>query len=766
MIYFIDDKKQRQLSSGWTEEMANSYSDAVHVIHTHAHFRTEIGEFIEAGALDKDDVFLIHDSFFTNGPTLNGVEWSDYRTALTDFSKSHPDFLLAYFSGSVNGIHLSGNTLTLPVSRFYANLECFIKSIQSGHRDLRYLMFGPNPELEKRLQDALGLALQRDEKVDPFAIEGHTLMFRPFENNIQNPLDSFQCTEHTLFDEVEDHEISTYLAERIDTQAYDNIFIPISYGPILSDFNGLRLAMHIRCSQSNNRHKPIYLYSFVDHSYLLQHPLFDLLKTKNVVLIGYSRAAIKEALRKPSTPLLLSEIPEEMRKVHLSLPEEYDDSHRLSNEWAILRWAEMIGISDDPSIDSIAEKVKHTLYFKYLNTIHAKDEGKNLNLKVKDHKEDLAVLFIDDDAHKGWDRVIETLVGKCFPKWKYYCISQELKGKTSKDIEEIATQRVREIREKNLIIILDFRLHEDDTAESNPKDITGVRVLEAIKTGINKGIQVIMFSATDKIVNFEAFRYNADGFVGKESPWTFTRPQTTAGTIESLIKILNSRSKYAYLQNIWSLKECIRTILPQSIGDLPDFIEMKRADKDGIERREGYKNLILEELDAMFAMVSSQNTNRFLHAMIMLYKIYENLNAIFFDEKGYGRKNELAKLIGGETIAYYDQDKSKEFVTYDPAHPGASGIVINGNPLTVELVNSTRNKACFLHFQKNGNINQDVYASIEKLATLRNRYIHPNRTKPQPTASDIESWIASMRMYMSEIFPPTVPPSGLGNQGM
>ena len=35
-------------------------------------------------------------------------------------------------------------------------------------------------------------------------------------------------------------------------EKYDNIFLPLCFGPTLSDYNGLRLATHIRCTDTPN----------------------------------------------------------------------------------------------------------------------------------------------------------------------------------------------------------------------------------------------------------------------------------------------------------------------------------------------------------------------------------------------------------------------------------------------------------------------------------------------------------------------------------
>ena len=51
-------------------------------------------------------------------------------------------------------------------------------------------------------------------------------------------------------------------------------------------------------------------------------------------------------------PLTENEIKFEMEQIHLPVPQNYEDSHSVANEWAIYRWAVATN-SEDSAIDKM-----------------------------------------------------------------------------------------------------------------------------------------------------------------------------------------------------------------------------------------------------------------------------------------------------------------------------------------------------------------------------------------------------------------------------
>ena len=88
-------------------------------------------------------------------------------------------------------------------------------------------------------------------------------------------------------------------------------------------------------------------------------------------------------------------------------------------------------------------------------------------------------------------------------------------------------------------MILDLRLHKEDFNNKPIDEITGFKILEKIKNH-NKGIQVIIFSATNKIWNLQALQNaGADGFIIKESPNNNFEPGFTKQSIEKMLQSIS-----------------------------------------------------------------------------------------------------------------------------------------------------------------------------------------------------------------------------------
>ena len=74
--------------------------------------------------------------------------------------------------------------------------------------------------------------------------------------------------ERIIQDEESDKELNLLVHEWLDNKEYDNIFLPLCFGSTLSDFNGLRLATHIRCSATSSQLSNIFIYSFNGYVFL------------------------------------------------------------------------------------------------------------------------------------------------------------------------------------------------------------------------------------------------------------------------------------------------------------------------------------------------------------------------------------------------------------------------------------------------------------------------------------------------------------------
>ena len=119
--------------------------------------------------------------------------------------------------------------------------------------------------------------------------------------------------------------------------------------------------------------------------------------------------------------------------------------------------------------------------------------------------------------------------------------------------EDIIDKSIKKIKEDDIdVVILDFRLNPNDFIGSNPKDISSIRLLKKIKE-LNPGIQVHIFSATNKVWNLQALQdAGADGFIFKDSS------ETIYQTINILTDQMSlSLKKASWLKPIWSKTKSI-----------------------------------------------------------------------------------------------------------------------------------------------------------------------------------------------------------------
>jgi len=350
--------------------------------------------------------------------------------------------------------------------------------------------------------------------------------------------------EDTLIDEV----LTIIINDNLLEEEYTNIILPACFGAILSNFIGLRLATQIRCTPGVNQTSNIFLYSFTGIQDYFNNECFNILKTTGVSLIDYDIQTILNCFNKHKRILTPNNLKQQVSNLKLDVPLNYADSHSVANEWAIYRWANALNTTDD-QILKIETKLENDLYFKYLKTINPFNELEEIYLKELklNFTGDPRVLYIDDEAEKGW--------------WEIFCkilddeneisfshLDDEFNQKNQDEIIDISIKKV--VEEKIDIVILDLRLHKKDFYNKPIDEITGFKILQTIKN-YNEGIQVIIFSATNKISNLQALQNaGADGFIVKESPSNNYEPGFTRQSIENMVAVLNYTLNRKFLKKM------------------------------------------------------------------------------------------------------------------------------------------------------------------------------------------------------------------------
>ncbi|MGZ4068299.1 MAG: hypothetical protein ACXVPE_16385 [Bacteroidia bacterium] len=749
MIYLIDDKKNRQESDyGWNAEKLQKFNSLLIPIYTYE----EIKESQKRDAIfSPGNIILFHESFFDNTINNHNKDSVDIRSELNKHATDKKGWVV-FFSGSKNSRTLDDRVAHIPVSVLYNNLEAFIEKVSESSIDLRYLLYGgKDPEIEAELLNKLMLGNNQFDETPIISDRRNFLAFAGSRINIPIILEGAIERTFTLEGKYEKEISQSYLNNKVkewlSDDEVDNIFIPLCFGPSLSDYNGLLFACHIRCTDTVNRLKPIFIYSFVDYSYPIECEYFNILKTKNVFLLDYTRQAFVDSLLKQIEPLTITQLPKEIHKLKLDVPSNYEDSHSIANEWAIYRWALSIG-ANDTEIEKVTERIDVQLYFKYLQTIYPKTGIKSLNedqLKIT-YSGNPKILYIDDEADKGWYeifcKILYDVNGLCFEH-----LDEEFNSKSTDEIIKTSIDKV--LKDNIDLVILDFRLHSNDFDIQDIKEITGLKLLKKIKE-LNPGIQVIMFSATNKLLNLQILqKEKVDGFIIKESPEQVIQSKSSNQPLQSLIQILQERLTFVYLKEIWILKQNIEKAFSKNPLTTKYFPKQLKEQLNGIK----YQNLLLQELDALFEILCTSNENRFNHSMIMLYKILEYLNEIFYQRTSWEKPS---VFYDGSTLNYFDKNsKSWKKPTDSLNYYNKSTKKNEQIKIKVDWLNSTSNKILNLAIRKLNISDSSIMNNLITLSDYRNDFIHSDTSRrgklKKLEAKDILDWTISIAKIISHI---------------
>lgn len=560
MIYLIDDNKKRQQDSGWHKDKFLEYKDFILPIHRLSEITDEIRRDLFT---NENNVILFHESFFEHFENKQLNDVNDIRNKLYKLSNSQTNRYFVVFSGTNKERQLDENnsSASIPVQVLYSNLELFIQEFQLKKiYNLRYLLFGINTDIEPFL-------LEEINKCKRLFIEENINLSNDFDQFFffRSRLDVNPPTKNTItiFNKDSEFGLHNLIVGSLSEVEFKGIFIPLCFGNSLSDFNGLRLATEIRCTNTINQQTPIFIYSFVSVEYLIQNEYFNILKTQGVEFIGYSKKEFKKISKETKTRLKPNELPKELSKLNLLPPKNYLDNHSITNEWAIHQWSKTLGCDKNDQLTKVFLNVESNLYFKYLRALNPISEQDRISVdKLKiNYQGNAKVLLIDDEADKGWYEILKYLLDDLNGIYTDY-LNVDYKKISIDDLIEKSIHKV--FSDEIDVVILDFRLITMDFENKNSEEITSINILKEIKRR-NPGIQVIGFSATNKIWNAKNFdALDVNGFFSKGDPYMKDR-------------LFIKSSIEDFIQNIY---ECLRLVF------LKDFFKQQfEITEDIIPRR-------------------------------------------------------------------------------------------------------------------------------------------------------------------------------------
>jgi CheY-like chemotaxis protein len=534
-------------------------------------------------------------------------------------------------------------------------------------------------------------------------------------DNVVN-LDDF---DSDIYFDVNDSDVDSYISQTIIPQIKESsssmLYIKDNLSDNYMELLGLRVAYHIRLSEEleDKRYMPIVIISELDGYHLGKlSDEANILFTKNIFVVKNE----KNLPPIDSKPLTLDEYQSSfLNLIHIEQPSEYESHHDIANEWAIYRWAKILGLKSEV----IEQNYKHSdslLYFKYLKALRKKDDDeliytpKELQYKGK-------ILFIDDEAQKGWGDILKKIYEPSTIEFETldYDFKDSNKFKIINDLEKV-------IKEKSPdLVVLDLRFTQSDHEnKTDTNQYTGIQIAKKIKE-INLGIQTIIMSATSQSLIVQRL-YDAGvvGYIKKEHP-----KDTMIETDKSIEKLLDLSQKALsrkYLKEVWEIQE---EILELEVLNDEEFYQIR------------------SEIEFIFTLLDSDIANRYSLAMLTIYKILERIRDHYIDDRSITYKD------SGESIkAIYKVAGSYEAIEKNEFIKNYESYGLKNEKYASSYYSSAKNRFLAIFYEKLSLQSDESYRQIEIISKKRNNYIHPKRDGKNPTKIDILEWLKMLKSIL------------------
>lgn len=495
-----------------------------------------------------------------------------------------------------------------------------------------------------------------------------------------------------------DRKISEYLlSQEIEQKRYSVIFIPYSLSEEnYMEFLGLRMAYHIRLTKDfNNIQTPIVFYGLESEWEINKLTnLGQILFTSNIysiqkINIDDFQKTIKY-IQESSSSLELSDesfTKKIVSKISLNPPGNYQSHHSIDNELALLRWSTYLGC--DNEIPEVKNNLNNGLYFKYYNALNPIEKPKKGAPFLIEGKS--KVLLIDDESDKGWYTFYNSFF-RMSPSITFEALNIDYKRLPKEELIQKAIDKINDFNAD--VVLLDLRLCDTDFSKGiTPENLTGAQILNQIKQEVNKGVQVIITTASNKVWSYTStitYEDNtADGYVVKNGEGNVAE---TIKEIRSIIYQSIVRSKY--LKNAYKTSKTIIDHLESSIIN---------HDID-----QSFREELIVNLEISLSMFNSSNSkDSFAYSYLSLFKCLELIGDKFSYYDDY-----TWKILGDFNLVQFEWENNKYEIIDPPQFK-------NSKPSTFE-------KTASLYFQLlkyNDREIKDLYYSIRR----RNEFIHPTK---------------------------------------
>lgn len=321
------------------------------------------------------------------------------------------------------------------------------------------------------------------------------------------------------------------------------------------------------------------------------------------------------------------------------LPNATEGRHSLANQWG----ADVLSriIVGTEINNELIKKARLSLYFRYIRALSlTSNDIENIIQEVETSyvptilkKIDATgkkILLIDDEADKGWKDVLRMLL----PDSNFKTIQE-----TVPDYDSLSVAAKKTIESGNYdLIFLDLRMNgTQEEGKVRPEDFSGMKILKSIKE-LNKGTQVIMFTASNKAWNMKALMdAGADGYYIKESP-EFALPNSYSVSNANELSLSITRClNNGYLRDIYIKVKRIKELISGSFlygertEEILSSIDIAYDLLAKSDNRDEYKAysylqlfLAIEEYVKLPSVIDSSDTGLYLYNGEMRYRILKD----------------------------------------------------------------------------------------------------------------------------------------------
>jgi len=420
--------------------------------------------------------------------------------------------------------------------------------------------------------------------------------------------DDFKCQKIEYNNQSKDEEIHCWLIANKDRLlCAERLIIPVRLGNEDAEHMGLYIGLHIRLTKELEaiRFLPVLFVSKQSKEEILSNQI-NTLKEKSGLLLftkgSYlvSASSLDEYITKP-----LSNLDEQvlLEKVipSLNIQNTQDPGHQLANDWGAFRLAKFAGYT-------LKLRKPSSLYFKFKDSFTNNEIVPNANNTIGGFKESCNALLIDDNASSGWSETLEHILRSKIVN----------PGKpVSFEVITLSDDALRYADYINYdVVFLDLRLlkEEDKSNQINTiDDFTGTTVLKLIKE-INPGIQVVIFTASNKVWNIEKLlELGANGYYIKESPEYILSTRFSKDNYDEFIKTIQTCLLRKPLKQIYIISQNIKSIITT-------LVRTKKIDKSFGKSVQQYIELANKIIDA------ARTENDYAMGYLVLFKCIELIN--------------------------------------------------------------------------------------------------------------------------------------------